>query len=224
MAKSNSIFDIIGPIMIGPSSSHTAGACRIAKTARMLAGSNFKKIEFYLHGSFAETYKGHGTDKALLAGALGMNPDDERLRDSFKLADEQKLDYKFIKEDLGDVHSNTVKIIMYNNDDSFNSIVGSSIGGGSIEIIDINGMEINFTDEYPTLILKYYDTKGIIAFVSSIISEQGYNIESIKTTKVDNLVALIVEFDRDLEDYLYDEIKSDPRFIFTKNIKKYSYI
>lgn len=222
MAKSNSLFDIMGPIMIGPSSSHTAGTCRIAKTARMLAGKNFYKIEFYLHGSFAETYKGHGTDKALLAGALGMDPDDERLRKSFEIANDKKLEYAFYKEDLGDVHPNTVKIIMYNKDNTYNSIIGSSIGGGSIEIININGMDINFTDEYPTLILKYYDTTGIIAFVSSIISEQGYNIESIKTTKVDNLVALIMEFDRNLEDYLYDQIKSDERFLFTKNIKKYS--
>ncbi|AFS78777.1 L-serine dehydratase, subunit beta [Gottschalkia acidurici 9a] len=131
-----SVFDILGPIMIGPSSSHTAGAARLGKEARNIVGDDFKAIKFYLHGSFAETYKGHGTDRALVAGALGMEPDDEKLRDALNIAKEKGIDIEFIPTDLGeDKHPNTVKMIFTKNDGSEVEVLGSSIGGGNIQIL-----------------------------------------------------------------------------------------
>ena len=208
------IFDILGPIMIGPSSSHTAGACRIGNMARGIAGKGFTKVTFELHGSFAETYKGHGTDRALLAGILGFEPDDERLRDSFKYAKEKGIEYEFIKKDLGNVHPNTVKIILYYPSGNQFYVTGSSIGGGNIVIIDINGNSVTFTGDHPTLILRYKEQLGVIAWLSTLLSENGYNIESMKTIKTHSHVSLIVETDKDIEEELRNQIKENKRFSY----------
>ncbi len=130
--KDYGIFDILGPVMIGPSSSHTAGATRLGKMAREIADNTFYKVTFYLHGSFAKTYKGHGTDRALVAGILGMEPSDERIRDSLNIAKEKGIQIEFIEKDLGYEHPNTVKIVFsyYDKEDYY--IVGSSIGGEEI--------------------------------------------------------------------------------------------
>ena len=133
------VFDVLGPIMVGPSSSHTAGAARLGKVARSVLGEKVVDVKFILHGSFAKTYKGHGTDKALVAGILGMQPDDERLRLSLLLAEKSGVKYEFIEEDLGDYHPNTVKFIMTGESGSTCEVLGSSIGGGSIQIIEVNG-------------------------------------------------------------------------------------
>ena len=204
--------------MIGPSSSHTAGACRIGKMAKTISGEEIKKVSFYLHGSFAETYKGHGTDRALLAGVLGCSPDDERIRDAFNLAKDRGLEYNFIKTDLGNVHPNTVKILFEYYDGHTFYVTGSSIGGGNILIIDINGTSVNFTGDYPTIILRYTEQKGIIAWLSTLLADNGYNIESMKTIKNGEIVSLIVEIESDLEKKLKDIIDADRRFIFTKYI------
>ncbi len=214
------LFDILGPIMIGPSSSHTAGAARISKTARIVAGGGFNKINFILHGSFAETYRGHGTDKALLAGALMMDPDDERLRDSFEIAKEEGLEFHFEKADLGDVHPNTVKIEMFYPDGKETTIVGSSIGGGNIRIIQMNGIPLDFTSKYPLLIVRYIDKKGIIAFISSSLAENDYNIESLQTTKEGEEVTLVVELDVDLDEKTVEQISKNENIIFVKHLMK----
>ena len=131
-----SVFDILGPIMIGPSSSHTAGAARLGLEGRKVAGDDFKAIKFYLHGSFAETYKGHGTDRALVAGALGMQPDDDRLKDALNIAKDKGIEVEFIPTDLGeDKHPNTVKMVFTKQDGSEVEVLGSSIGGGNVEIL-----------------------------------------------------------------------------------------
>lgn len=128
-----SVFDILGPIMIGPSSSHTAGAARLGKEAREIVGEDFKSVKFYLHGSFAATYKGHGTDRALVAGTLGMEPDDEHLRDALQIAKDKDIDVEFIPADLGtDKHPNTVKMVFIMKDGSEKEVMGSSIGGGNV--------------------------------------------------------------------------------------------
>ncbi|CDB75385.1 l-serine dehydratase iron-sulfur-dependent beta subunit [Clostridium sp. CAG:265] len=124
------IFDVLGPIMIGPSSSHTAGAARLGKIARTIVNKPIKDVTFLLHGSFKETYKGHGTDRALVAGILGMMPDDERLRDALLIAEKEGLEVHFLPADLGQVHPNTVKIVMTDCDDINWEVLGSSIGGG----------------------------------------------------------------------------------------------
>jgi L-serine dehydratase len=176
-----SCFDILGPIMIGPSSSHTAGAARLGKIAAIIAGEDkFKKVEFYLHGSFAKTYKGHGTDKALVAGVLGLNPWDERLKNSFELAKENNMAFEFIETDLGDEHPNTVKFIFIKSKGVEVQVMGSSIGGGNIKITEIDGQRIEFTGNYPTLIIKHRDVPGMISKVSTVIYEANINIDFLR--------------------------------------------
>ena len=193
--KDYSVFDILGPIMIGPSSSHTAGAARLARISKEIAGDGFYKVEFILHGSFAKTYKGHGTDKALVGGVLGMAPDDEAIRTSLELAKEKGIEISFEEADLGYVHPNTVKLVFkYQDRDDF-YIIGSSIGGGNIVIMDINDNLVNFTADKPTVLLKYNDRKGIISEVSAIFSKNGLNIASMKVTREKKVATMICELD-----------------------------
>jgi L-serine dehydratase len=171
-----SVFDILGPIMIGPSSSHTAGAARLGKVARTIADGKISAVEFYLHGSFAKTYKGHGTDKALVAGILGMNPWDENLRNSMSIAKEKGIDIKFIETDLGNVHPNTVKFVITKEDGNKTELVGSSIGGGNIVINEINGNKVEFTGNYPTIVIRHYDMPGMIKKVCDVLYKNDINI------------------------------------------------
>jgi L-serine dehydratase len=216
--KDYRVFDIIGPVMIGPSSSHTAGACRIARTAKNISDPGFNEVEFQLHGSFAETYKGHGTDKALLAGALGFDTDDKRIRNSFEIAEKEGLKYSFVRHDLGKVHPNSVKVIFKYPNGNQSAIIGSSIGGGNIVIVEIDGIPITYTDEFPTLILKYNEQKGIIHYVSGLLSENDYNIETMRTIKRDDNVTLITETTEEVDQKIIDEIVNDDRFTFAKYI------
>ena len=181
--KYDSIFDVIGHIMVGPSSSHTFGAGRIGYIAQLILGGPPVRCEIFLHGSFAETYRGHGTDKALLAGILGIPPDDERLRDAFKIAREKNIKYSFKKVDLGaDYHPNTVKIILYSKDDKL-VIIGSSIGGGNIIIEEIDGMEAGFNGDKATLITIHEDKVGVVAKITSLISSFDLNIEAMRVSR-----------------------------------------
>ncbi|MBF8982152.1 L-serine ammonia-lyase, iron-sulfur-dependent, subunit beta [Lutibacter sp. B2] len=174
--KNFSAFDIIGPRMIGPSSSHTAGAARLGRVAAKIGGDDIQNVVFLLHGSFAQTYRGHGTDRALVAGILGMEPNDENLRMSMEIASEKGLNFEFIKTDLGDEHPNTVKIIMTNKVGEKTEVTGSSIGGGSIKITQINGLVVEFTGEYPTLVVRQIDQPGVIAKVTKILNEFEINV------------------------------------------------
>ena len=177
--KSVGVFDILGPIMVGPSSSHTAGAARLGKVARAVAGADIEDVTFYLHGSFAKTYKGHGTDRALVAGILGMEPSDLRLRDSLDIAKEMGLKIRFREADLGDVHPNTVKFVIKGKEGTY-ELIGSSIGGGSIEVTSVNGNSVNFTGAYPTIIVSNKDVPGVLSKVSSILYDNDINIAFMK--------------------------------------------
>ena len=170
------IFDVLGPIMIGPSSSHTAGAARLGKIARTIVNKPIKDVTFLLHGSFKETYKGHGTDRALVAGILGMMPDDERLRDALLIAEKDGLEVHFLPADLGQVHPNTVKILMTDCDDINWEVLGSSIGGGLVEIYEINGNKVKITGEYPTIITCHDDIPGTVSKVSTLFYDNDINI------------------------------------------------
>lgn len=181
--KNYSVFDILGPIMIGPSSSHTAGAQRLGRAARSIAGDDFKSVTFLLHGSFAKTYKGHGTDKALTAGILGMDTQDENIKNSLPIAEKKGIKISFAAADLGDVHPNTVKIIFHRNDGSDFYVTGSSIGGGNIIITDINGNIVEFNGQYPIIIIKHKDRVGMISKMSSIVAASGINIASFKVDR-----------------------------------------
>ena len=173
-----SLFDVIGPNMIGPSSSHTAGAAAMSLLARKLfAPSTPKRVTFTLYGSFARTYKGHGTDKALLGGILGFEPDDERIRDSFKIADEQGLMYTFIEDHETEVpHSNTADIIMDNGNGYTFSVRGVSVGGGKIKLTKFNGIDVEFTGEYSAIIVRQIDKPGVAAHITKCLADANVNI------------------------------------------------
>lgn len=201
------VFDILGPVMIGPSSSHTAGAVRLGNVAAMIYNRRPKKVDFYLHGSFAKTYKGHGTDLALVAGILGYAPDDERIRDAFDHAKAQNIAIYFHEADLGYVHPNTVKIIFEDDNEHF-QVIGSSLGGGTIKIIDINGAEVALHADYPTLVLQYPDKLGIINRVSSIMATAGVNIASMKVTRRQKKATMILELDGQIDQTTYNFLAS----------------
>jgi len=165
--------------MIGPSSSHTAGAARLAKLAAKIAEDNVKEVRFLLHGSFSKTYRGHGTDRALVAGILGMDPWDYKLKDSFEIAKNTGLKFTFEETDLGDVHPNTVKFIMKDSSGVETTVTGSSIGGGNIVIFELDGQSIQFTGEYPTLIITHLDVPGMIYRVSNLLFDENINIASM---------------------------------------------
>ncbi|MBU5437938.1 L-serine ammonia-lyase, iron-sulfur-dependent subunit beta [Tissierella sp. MSJ-40] len=216
--KDYRVFDILGPVMIGPSSSHTAGAARLGKIAKEIAGGNFYKAIFYLHGSFAKTYKGHGTDRALVAGILGMEPSDENIKDSFNIAKNQGIDIEFVETDLGYEHPNTVKIVFKYIDNEDFYVIGSSIGGGSIIITNINGTKLKFSGDYPTLLSKYIDTKGTISRISSILSTNDINIATMKVTRESNIASMVVEADTEISDFILNEISKLEEVIYIKGI------
>ncbi len=174
--ESYSVFDIIGPRMTGPSSSHTAGAVRLAHVARHIAGMDVAEAKFTLYGSFAETGKGHGTDKALIAGALGMEPDDARIKDAYRIAAEQGVFVSVEYSDLPVSHPNTARILITGSDGRLTEVVGESVGGGSILIREINGLDVEFSGEYPTLIIQHKDQPGVIAEVSHVLAQLNVNI------------------------------------------------
>jgi len=207
--KSYSVFDILGPVMIGPSSSHTAGAARLGKVARLIVGDNIKRVTFYLHGSFAKTYRGHGTDKALVGGILGFDTDDPRIRNSFDIAKKEGIEFEFVETDLGDVHPNTVKMKIEMNDDNLHEIMGSSIGGGTIVITEIDGLRLEFTGNYPTLITKHKDRPGIIAEVTNILKDYNVNIAFMKVFRQNRgeLASMILETDEIIPKEALERIK-----------------
>lgn len=179
--KEISVFDVIGPNMIGPSSSHTAGALRIAQLAKKIAGRDIAQVEFVLFGSFAHTYMGHGTDKALLAGIMGFGTEDARIRESFKIADEKGLIYKFTPDEETEVkHSNTVEIKIQDTEGGKISITGESIGGGNVVISAIDDMEIDFTGEYHTIMVNQMDKPGVVAHITHSLSAFNINIAFMK--------------------------------------------
>ena len=171
-----SVFDIIGPRMIGPSSSHTAGAARLAHVAWKLAGGDVKRAELTLYGSFAETGRGHGTDKALVAGILGMEPDDENLRVSIELAKERGVDVRIIFSDEPVEQPNTARIKTVNSKGEVSELVGASVGGGNILVTELNGMKLKFTGEYPTLVIRHQDVPGVINNVTGILAKEHINV------------------------------------------------
>lgn len=170
------VFDIIGPIMIGPSSSHTAGAVRIGLMSRLLLGSSAVKAHIKLHGSFAKTYKGHGTDRALAAGIMGMQPDDERIRRSLRIAESIGLTIVFEPTVIPDAHPNTAEITLTDAEGKTVCIQGASVGGGNIVITKIDGMEVKITGQSPTVIVVHDDVPGMIAAVTDRMAQHKLNV------------------------------------------------
>lgn len=174
------LFDLIGPVMIGPSSSHTAGAARIGLTARMLMAENIIRAEIGLHGSFAKTYRGHGTDRALVGGLMGMSVDDVRLRDSLAHAREAGMTVVFQQINIRGAHPNTVRLTVTGESGRILVVEAASVGGGNIEVHKIDGLGVNFTGKENTLIIRHTDVTGAIAAITGILAHKNVNIANMQ--------------------------------------------
>ncbi len=206
------IFDLIGPIMVGPSSSHTAGAVRIGLVTRRLLGTEPLRAELLLHGSFADTGRGHGTDRALVAGLLGMEPDDERIPDSFEYARKRGLEFHFGSCNLREAHPNSVLLRVEGADGHGVEVVGASIGGGRIQIRQLNGMPLCFSAEQPTLIVRNEDQPGSVADVSRLLAEHGINIATFQVNRSSRggTAVMVIECDATLSDDIAEDIRRIP--------------
>ena len=167
------IFDVIGPVMVGPSSSHTAGAVRIGYVARQLLGEEVREAKILLYGSFLATGKGHGTDKALTAGLLGMQTDDYRIPKSIEIAEDKGMKIAFGEAVLKEAHPNTAQLYLKGISGKTMELVGQSLGGGRINIAEIDGIETNFSGENPTLIVHNLDQPGHVSEVTSMLAHKA---------------------------------------------------
>ena len=206
------IFDIMGPIMVGPSSSHTAGAARIGYITRRLLGSQPVKAELLLHGSFAATGAGHGTDKALTAGLLGMRPDDPRLPRSFELAAQAGMELTLGKTVLRGAHPNTVLLRVEDGNGKHLEVVASSLGGGRVKVCSIDGLDASFTGELPTLIIRNEDRPGMVAEVSAILSRRQVNIAAMQLYRNTRggLAVMVIESDQPVWETAVEELRACP--------------
>ena len=204
------LFDIIGPVMIGPSSSHTAGAARIGLAARRILGEPVKKAKITLYGSFAKTGRGHGTDRALVAGLMGCTPDDTRIRNSIHLAEEQgiSIQFAFSDEDMG--HPNVAKIEETGITGKSVTVIGRSLGGGRILITSIDGYDVEITGEEYSFLTRHHDVPGIVADVTAVFAKEHINITTMRLflrNKNDEAV-MIIHTDRHISKALCEEIKN----------------
>ncbi len=209
-----SLLDIIGPVMVGPSSSHTAGACRLGLLARCLVGGTPQRARIELHGSFARTGEGHGTDKAIVGGLLGFRPDDERLRTALEIMEHEGLDYHFEKTTLGeehDVHPNTVRISLERGDRSA-VMTGSSLGAGRVLVTNIDGYPVEVTGNYNTIVLVAEDIKGSIARIAGILAEYSLNIATLRLSRKERGgdAFMVIEVDEVPDETVRDEIRALP--------------
>jgi L-serine dehydratase len=207
-----SLLDIIGPVMVGPSSSHTAGACRLGLLARNLVGGTPQRARIELHGSFARTGEGHGTDKAIAGGLMGFRPDDERLRDALDIAQGEGLDYVFEKTTLADdAHPNTARITV-ERDDRHAVMTGASLGAGRILVTEINGYAVEVSGSYHTIVLIAEDVKGSVAAIATILAEHGINIANLRLTRKQRGgdAFMVIEVDDAPGEPVRDEIRALP--------------
>lgn len=206
------LFDLIGPVMIGPSSSHTAGAARIGLTARMLLGEKIIRAEIGLHGSFAKTYHGHGTDRAIVGGLLGMPVDDERLRESLQIAREWGLSYSFHIINIRGAHPNTVRVTITGESGAVLTMEAASVGGGNIEVHRLDGLQVNFTGKENTMIIRHVDVPGAIANVTGVLARQGLNIANMQgyRREVGGDAMIVIELDGIPEEATLENIRALP--------------
>lgn len=209
-----SLLDIIGPVMVGPSSSHTAGACRLGLLARGLVGGTPQRALIELHGSFARTGEGHGTDKAVVGGLMGFRPDDERLRDALDIMEREGLAYTFEKTKLGEegeTHPNTVRITLERSERRA-EMVGSSLGAGRVLVSEIDGFPVEVHGNYHTIVLVAEDIKGSIARIAGILADDGVNIASLRVTRKERGgdAFMVIEADDQPDEKARDDIRALP--------------
>lgn len=218
--KFTSVFDIIGPVMIGPSSSHTAGAARIGRVARDLFGRQPKWAKIHLYGSFAETYKGHGTDVAIIGGLLDYDTFDERIKTAFKEAKAAGLVYEFIPETDHPEHPNTARIVI-GDDDMEMSMVGISIGGGAIEITELNGFPLRLSGGMPAILVVHDDRAGCVANVANCLAKYNINIGHMEVSRKErgNMALMVIEVDQNIDQSILKEIELLPNITKVTRIK-----
>ncbi|HEX6631999.1 MAG TPA: L-serine ammonia-lyase, iron-sulfur-dependent subunit beta [Gemmatimonadaceae bacterium] len=205
-----SLLDIIGPVMVGPSSSHTAGACRLGLLARCLVGGTPQHARIELHGSFARTGEGHGTDNAIVGGLMGYRPDDERLRTALETAEGEGLDYQFEKTTIADdAHPNTTRITVERGDRK-SVMVGSSLGAGRVLVTEIDGYPVEVTGNYHTIVLVAGDVRGSVARIAGILAEHELNIATLKLSRKQRGgdAFMVIEVDDMPSETVRDEIRA----------------
>ena len=204
-----SLLDVVGPVMIGPSSSHTAGAAKLAKTARLIFDKPFKKVRFGLGGSFASTYRGHFTDFALVAGALGMSEDDENLGHSFEIAQQQGVEFVFYPTEIPSNYENTARITFVDEAGEEFFVEGASLGGGRILVTNINGLACELTATSPTVIVQQQDVKGVVSDVSTILAFNNINIGIMKVSRTSrgDKAFCVIECDDIIPQHVIDELR-----------------
>lgn len=212
--KFKSVFDIIGPIMIGPSSSHTAGAARIGRVARSLFGREPKWANISFYGSFAQTYKGHGTDVAIIGGILDFETHDERIIQAIAIAEERGIKIRFIEEEAVPEHPNTARVMI---GDEYGEIemVGISIGGGKIEITELNGFQLKLSGNHPAILVVHNDRFGAIAGVSNVLAEYEINIGHMEVSRKEKgkLALMTIEVDQNIDDSILHAIEQLPNVL-----------
>ncbi|TFV97869.1 L-serine ammonia-lyase, iron-sulfur-dependent, subunit beta [Algoriphagus kandeliae] len=212
MAGKSSVFDMIGPVMIGPSSSHTAGVVRIARAAIRVLGGIPDEASIVFYNSFARTYEGHGSDRAIIGGLLDFKTDDERIREALDFAKEKGLVYHFKSIGNSSVHHpNTIKLNLRRGDRKV-EVVGESLGGGLINIAEVDGFVANFSAQLHTLIIKAQDVSGAIAFISSVIAQEKTNIATMSVSRKgkNDLACHVIEMDSGIRPITIDYLKSLP--------------
>lgn len=212
--KYNSVFDIIGPVMVGPSSSHTAGAARIGKAARNLFGRQPRWAKIHLYESFAKTYRGHGTDFALVGGLLGMETDNPKISKSLEIAKDIGMQVEFIEDSASVDHPNTVRIII-GDDKEQQELIGTSIGGGKVEITELNGFELRLSGNHPAILIMHNDRFGAIASVTKILAKYEINIGHMEVNRKDvgKEALMVIEVDQNLEDAILNELQDADHII-----------
>jgi L-serine dehydratase len=206
--KYRSVFDIIGPVMIGPSSSHTAGAARIGRAARAIFGRKPKKVTITLYGSFAKTYRGHGTDIALVGGILDFDTFDQRMPDSLEIAKKEGIEVTFVESDEIPDHPNTARLLLEDEQGSV-EVVGISIGGGKMEIVELNGFELKLTGNAPVLLVLHQDRYGAIATVAGILARHEINIGYMQVSRKEkgSIALMSIETDQPVTEEIQEEIR-----------------
>ncbi len=217
--KYQSVFDIIGPVMVGPSSSHTAGAARIGLAARNLFGKQPAWAKIHLYESFAKTYRGHGTDFALAGGLLGFATDDPRMKKALDIAKEEGLHIEFIEDSASSVHPNTARVIVGDGKEEL-ELVGISIGGGKIEIIELNGFELRLSGNHPAILVLHNDRFGAIASVTKILAKYRINIGHMEVNRKDvgKDALMVIETDQNVDDTILNELKGADHIIKVSKI------
>lgn len=218
-----SVFEVIGPNMVGPSSSHTAGAASIARLAWKMTHEKIRSVKFTLYGSFAQTYKGHGTDRALLGGMMGFETDDERIRDSFEIAEKEGIEFSFVANTIEtEVHPNTVDMEIEDVSGRKLTVRGESIGGGKVRLTRINGVKVLFTGEYHSLIVIHKDHPGVISKVTANLGECHVNIAYLRVYRENKggIAYMIIESDEEITQEIVDKIEKNPFVKDTMLIKR----